>query len=97
MEKTNVARIADKILVGLSDDSEDSEDFDFEETTDEAEERPWKPSYMVFGKSKTGDIEAIKGKYFHNVSIARSGGEGIVPHPKRDEIVVYRSFMKAEL
>lgn len=40
MERVNVAKIADDILTGLSNDSRDSEDFDFEENTDEAEERP---------------------------------------------------------
>jgi hypothetical protein len=40
MESANVAKIADEILTGLSNDSGDSEDFDFEENTDEAEERP---------------------------------------------------------
>jgi hypothetical protein len=40
-----------RILAGLSDDSEDCEDFDFEETTNEAKERSWKPNQMVFGKS----------------------------------------------
>jgi hypothetical protein len=35
MERSNVAKIADKILARLSDDSEDSEDFDFDSSADE--------------------------------------------------------------
>jgi hypothetical protein len=39
----------------------------------------------------------MKGKYFHDVSIVRAGGEDTVPLPERDEVVVFRSFMKAGL
>jgi hypothetical protein len=51
---------------------------------------------VVFGKStlKKGHVEAIKGRYFHDVSIVRVGGENNVPLPERDEVVVFRSFMK---
>jgi hypothetical protein len=65
MEKTNVAKITNELLASLQDDSEDSEDFDFDETIDEAEKRPWKPSHVIFGKStmKIRHIEAMKGKY----------------------------------
>jgi hypothetical protein len=40
MERSNIEKIIDKMLTGLLDDYEDSEDFDFEEETKEAEERP---------------------------------------------------------
>jgi hypothetical protein len=40
MEKTNTAKIVDVILAGLSHNSEDSEDFDFEGDADDVEERP---------------------------------------------------------
>jgi hypothetical protein len=39
----------------------------------------------------------MKGKYFHDVSIVRAGGENIVPLPEDDEVVVFRSFMKTGL
>jgi hypothetical protein len=70
MKKSNVANITDEILVGLSDDSEDSEDFNFESDGDDDDERPWRPSHVNFEKStvKRGHIEAIKGKYFHDIS-----------------------------
>jgi hypothetical protein len=54
---------------------------------------------VVFGKStmKKGHVEAMKGRYFHDVSIVRISGENIVPLPEKDEVVVFRSFMKAGL
>jgi hypothetical protein len=42
MERTNVEKITDEILAGLSEDSSDSEDFDIESDNDDAEDRPWK-------------------------------------------------------
>jgi hypothetical protein len=98
-ERTNVEKITNEMLVGLSGDSSDSESFDVESENEDTEDRPWRPSHVVFGKStiKQGQIEAMKGKYFHDVSIVRVGGEDIVPLPEIDEVVVFRSFMKAGL
>jgi hypothetical protein len=39
----------------------------------------------------------MRGRYFRDISILRVGGENNVPLPKDDEVVVYRSFMKAGL
>jgi hypothetical protein len=39
----------------------------------------------------------MKGKYFHNISIVRAGEESTVPLPKADEVVFFKSFMKARL
>jgi hypothetical protein len=39
----------------------------------------------------------MKGKYIHDTSIVRASGEAIVPLPEKDEVVVYRSFMKVGL
>jgi hypothetical protein len=39
----------------------------------------------------------MKDKYFCEISIVRPGGEDTIPHPEKDEVVVYRSFMKASL
>jgi hypothetical protein len=99
MEKSNATKIADKILAGLLDDSEDSEDFDFGSDVDDVEDRPWRPSYVNFEKStmKMGHIEALKGKYFHDITIVRPGGENIVPLPEKNEVVTYRSFLKTGL
>jgi hypothetical protein len=37
----------------------------------------------------------MRGRYFRDISIVRAGGENNVPLPEADEVVVYRSFMKA--
>jgi hypothetical protein len=55
MERTNVEKITDEILAGLSGDSIDSGDFDIESDNDDVKDRPWRPSedpaLVVFGKS----------------------------------------------
>jgi hypothetical protein len=77
MEKTNREKITNEMLDGLSEDSSDSDNFDVESGNEDVEERSWRPSHVVFGKSivKQGQIEAMKGKYFHDVSIVRARGE----------------------
>jgi hypothetical protein len=99
MEKTNVEKITNEILVGLSGYSSDSDSFDVESGNEDAEDRSWRPSHVVFGKStvKQGQIEAMKGKYFHDISIVRAEGENIVPLPEDDEVLVFKSFMKVGL
>jgi hypothetical protein len=96
MEKTNTEKITNEMLAGLFEDSSDNDSFDVESGN---EDHPWRPSHVVFGKStiKQGQIEAMKDKYFHDVSILRAGGESNVPLPKADEVVVFKSFMKAGL
>jgi hypothetical protein len=87
------------MLAGLSGDSSDNESFDVESENEDAEDQPWRPSHVVFGKStiRQWQIEALKGKYFHDVCIVRAVGEDTVPLPGGDEVVVFRSFMKAGL
>jgi hypothetical protein len=99
MERTNVEKITNEMLAGLSGDSSDSESFDVESENEDSEVRPWRPSHVVFGKStiRQGQIEAMKGKYFHDVSIVRAGGEDTVPLPEGDEVVAFRSFRKVGL
>jgi hypothetical protein len=99
MERTNVEKITNKILAGLSGDSSDSESFDIESENENVEDRPWRPRHVVFGRStiKQDQIEAMKGKYFHDVSIVRAGGEDTVPLPESAEVVIFRSFMKVGL
>jgi hypothetical protein len=46
---------------------------------------------------QTRAIEAMKGRYFHDISIVRAGGESTIPLPEADEVVVFKSFMKARL
>jgi hypothetical protein len=77
MERTNVEKITDEILARLFGDSSGSEDFDFESDNDDAEDRPWRPSHVVFRKStvKKGQINAMKGKYFRDTTIAGLSGD----------------------
>jgi hypothetical protein len=99
MERTNAEKIAHETLARISEGSSDSEDFDAESENEGAEDRPWRPSHVVFGKStiKQGQIDSMRGRYFCDISIVRAGGESNVPLPEADEVVVYRSFMKAGL
>jgi hypothetical protein len=39
----------------------------------------------------------MRGRYFCDMSIVRVGGDNIVPAPEENEVVVYRSFLKAGL
>jgi hypothetical protein len=99
MEKTNMAKIANEVLAGISKNSSDSESFDVESGNEDVEDRPWRPSHVVFAKStiKQGQIEAMRGRYFRDISIVGAGGENNVPLPEADEVVVFRSFMKVGL
>jgi hypothetical protein len=99
MERTNAEKIAHETLAGISEGSSDSDDFDAKSENEGAEDRPWRPSHVVFGKStiKQGQIDAIRGRYFRDISIVRAGGENNVSLPEADEVVVYRSFMKVGL
>jgi hypothetical protein len=99
MEKTNAKKIANEMLAGISENSSDSESFDVESGNEDAKDRPWRLSHVVFGKStiKQGKIEAMKGRYFRDISIVRASGENNVPLPEADEVVVFRSFIKAGL
>jgi hypothetical protein len=99
IEKTNTEKITNEILADLSEDSDDSGSFDMESEDEDAENRPWRPSHTIFGKSsiKQSQIDTMKGKYFRDISIVRVGGDSAAPAPEEDEVVVYRSFMKARL
>jgi hypothetical protein len=99
MERTNVGKITNEMLAGLSGDSSNNESFDVESENEDAEDQPWRSSRVVFRKStvKQGQIEAMKGRYFHDISIVRARGETTVPLPEADEVVVFKSFMKTGL
>jgi hypothetical protein len=96
MEKTNTEKITNEIMADLSDDSDD---YDAESGNEDGEDRPWRPSPTIFGKSsiKQSQIDAMKGRYFRDMSIVRVWGDSAAPTPEEDEVVVYRSFMKAGL
>jgi hypothetical protein len=84
------------MLAGLSGDSSDSDSFDLKSDNEDAEDWPWRLSH-VESTLKQGQIEAMKGKYFHDISIVRAGGDSIVPLPEADKVVVFKGFMKAGL
>jgi hypothetical protein len=99
MEKTNTEKITNEMLADLSEDYDDSGSFDMESEDEDAENRPWRPSHTIFRKSsiKQSQIDAMKGRYFRDIFIVRAGGDSVTPAPEEDDVVVYRSFMKAGL
>jgi hypothetical protein len=99
MAKTNTEKITKEIMEGLSEDSDDSNSYDVESGDEDSEDRPWRPSHTIFGKStiKQSHIDAMRGRYFRDVSIVRVGGDNTAPTPEENEVVIYRSFLKAGL
>jgi hypothetical protein len=86
MEKTNTEKITDEMLGDLSEDSDDSASFDMESEDEDANNRPWRPSHTIFEKSsiKQSQIDAMKGRYFRDISIVRAGGDSVAPAPEED-------------
>jgi hypothetical protein len=39
----------------------------------------------------------MKGKYFHDISVVRTGGENTISLPTADEVVSFKGLMKAGL
>jgi hypothetical protein len=99
MAKTNTEKITKEIMEGLSEDSGDSDSYDVESGDEDSEDRPWRPSHTIFGKLtiKQSHIDAMRGRYFHDMSIVRIGGDSTAPAPEENEVVIYRSFLKAGL
>jgi hypothetical protein len=97
MAKTNTKKITKEILEGLSEDTGDSDRYDVESGDEDSEDRPWRPSHSIFGKStiKQSHLENMRGRYFRDMSIVRAGGDNNVLAPKENEVVIYRSFFKA--
>jgi hypothetical protein len=98
--KTNTEKITRETLEGLSEDTGDSDSYDVESGGENSEDRPWRPSHTVFCKSsiKQSHLDTMKGRYFRDMSIVGADiGEKIVPTPEEDEVVVFRSFLKAGL
>jgi hypothetical protein len=99
MAKTNTEKITKEIMEGLSEDSDESDSYDVESGDEDSEDRPWRPSHSIFGKStiKRSHIDAMRGRYFRDISIVRVRGDNTAPAPEENEVVIYRSFMKAGL
>jgi hypothetical protein len=99
MAKTNTEKITREILEGLSEDTGDSDSYDVESGDEDSEDRPWRPSHSIFGKStiKQSHLENTRGQYFRDMSIVRAGGDNNIPAPEENEVVIYQSFFKAGL
>jgi hypothetical protein len=99
MAKTNSEKITKEIMEDLSEDSDDSNDFDVKSGDEHSKDRPWRPSHTIFRKStiKQSQVDAMRGRYFRDMSIVRVGGDNTAPAPEENEVVVYRSFLKAGL
>jgi hypothetical protein len=98
--KTNTEKITREILEGLSEDTGDSDSYDVESGGEDSEDRPWRPSHAVFGKSsiKQSHLVNMRGRYFRDLSIVRADeGEKTCPTPEENEVVIFRSFFKAGL
>jgi hypothetical protein len=98
--KTNTEKITREILEGLSEDTGDSDNYDVESDGEDFEDRPWRPSHAVFGKStiKQSHLDNMRGRYFRDVSIVRAdNGDKTSPTPEENEVVIFRSFFKARL
>jgi hypothetical protein len=82
------------ITVGEGSDNEDKEDYTVL--------IPEKPSHLDFGRSTvTADDMVIMKKlgYFGEAEsrLVRFAGEEVVPEPKDDEVIVFKSFFRAGL
>jgi hypothetical protein len=90
---------AEDAVVDLAEGSgDDSEDIGIEE--DNKIIRPTKPSHVDFRKStiKGGHIEVLSMfHYIDDVNWVWLGGEDLVPKPRQDKVVIFRSFLKAGL
>jgi hypothetical protein len=97
ISKTNIEKITREILEGLSEDTGDSDSYDMESGGEDSEDRPWRPSHAVFGKSsiKQSHLDNMRGRYFRDMSTVRvDDGERTVPTPEENEVVIFRSFLK---
>jgi hypothetical protein len=95
--KTNTEKITREILEGLSEDTGESDSYDIESGGEDSEDRPWRPSHAVFGKSsiKQNHLDNMRGRYFRDMSNVRADdGERTVPTPEENEVVIFRSFFK---
>jgi hypothetical protein len=98
--RTNTEKITREILEGLSEDTGESDSYDVESGGEDSEDRPWRPSHTVFGKSsiKQSHLDNMRGRYFWDMSTVRADdGEKTVPTLEENEVVIFRSFFKAGL
>jgi hypothetical protein len=89
MAKTNTEKITKEIMEGLSKDSDDSDSYDVESGDEDSEDQPWRPSHTIFGKStiKQSHIDAMRGRYFRDMSIVRVGGDSTAPALRKTKLL----------
>jgi hypothetical protein len=90
--KTNTEKITREILEGLSEDTGDSDSYDVESGGEDSEDRPWRPSHAVFGKSaiKQSHLDNMRGRYFRDMSLVRAdNGDKTAPTPEENEVVIF--------
>jgi hypothetical protein len=90
--KTNTEKITREILEGLSEDTGESDSYDVESGGEDSEDRPWRPSHTVFGKSsiKQSHLDNMRGRYFRDMSTMRADdGERTVRTPEDNEVVIF--------
>jgi hypothetical protein len=83
----SIAKTNRETSEGLSEDTGDSDSYDVESGGEDSEDRPWRPSHTVFGKSsvKQSHLDTMKGRYFRDMSIVRADdGEKTVPTPEEN-------------
>jgi hypothetical protein len=92
-EGTSTAE-AEQIAIGEGSDNEDEEDYTILS--------PAKPSHLEFGKSSVTADELVMMKklgYFGEAEgkFIRFAGEEVIPEPKDDEVIFFKSFFRAGL
>jgi hypothetical protein len=89
--KTNTEKITKEILEGLSEDTDDSDNYDVESGGEDSKDRPWRPSHAVFGKStiKQSHLDNMRGRYFRDMSIVRADADRAVLAPEENEVVIF--------
>ena len=95
MSKTNTEKITKEILEGLSEDTGDSDSYDVDSGSEDSEDRPWRPSHSVYGKStiKENHLVNMRGRYFRDLSIVRADeGEKLVHTLKKMKLWCTEAF-----
>jgi hypothetical protein len=90
--KTTTEKITKEILEGLSEDTDDSDSYDAESGGKDSEDRPWRPSHTVFGKStiRQSHLDNMRGRYFRDISIVRAdNGDRTIPVPEENEVIIF--------
>jgi hypothetical protein len=83
MAKINTEKITKEILEGLSEDTSDSDSYDAESGGEDSEDRPWRLSHTIFGKStiKQSHIDNMR-----DMSIVRAGGDNNALPPRKTKL-----------